>query len=187
MGYYGTGGLGWAARSRGPDRRVVDSSLSKHRIGKSVAMNRDAEVVRVMEREMQRIADEALRGFFSGVPQPEKYWQPRADVHETAASVIVKVEVPGVRPDALTVALSSDDRVLTVSGTRYEDHEEREDRIRCYQLEIYFGPFERQIPLPAGVRVDRDAVTAKYRDGMLLVHIPKGQQRPRTATEVEVE
>jgi HSP20 family protein len=131
---------------------------------------------RQMESEMQRIAEEAMRGFFGDPIAQNRFWHPRADVHETADSVLVKMEIVGVRPDQLNVELSSDNRVLKVSGVRSEDDEERAQRIRCYQLEIYFGPFEREILLPHHVRIDRDAIVASYRDGFLLVTLPKSQQ-----------
>jgi HSP20 family protein len=114
-----------------------------------------------------------LRGFFRDVSAPGRFWQPRADVHETPTGLVVKVEVAGVRSDRLNVSLSSDDRVLTISGERLEDDEERLDRIRCYQLEVSFGPFERQVTLPAGARIDREAISATYRDGILVVLLPK--------------
>ncbi len=131
------------------------------------------DVFHQMETEMQRIADEAIRGFFSDIPAPHRYWQPRVDVHETADHLAVKVELGGVRADHLQVSLSPDARVLTIAGTRDEDAAERADRIRCYQLEIYFGPFERHIVLPQEVRVDRDGITASYREGFLVVLLPK--------------
>lgn len=142
---------------------------------------RDLDLLRQMESEMQRIADEALRGFFTDVPAPNKFWQPRVDVHETPDSIVVKMEVSGVKPDQLNVSLSSDDRLLTVSGERMEEGAERKKRIRCYQLEIYFGAFERQIVLPGSVRIDRDRITASYREGFLIVTLPKrSEQSPET-------
>jgi HSP20 family protein len=146
----------------------------------------DTDILRQMENEMQRIADEALRGFFRDVSAPSRFWQPRADVHETSQGLVVKVEVAGVRADRLSVSLSSDDRALTVSGERYEDDEERVDRIRCYQLEVSFGPFERQITLPAGARIDRDAITATYRDGILVVTLPKRDEQARESRSIPV-
>ncbi len=134
---------------------------------------RDIDLLRQMENEMQRLADETLRGFLSDVPAPNRFWQPRVDMHETPSSVIVKVEVAGVNPDQLNLSLSADDRVLTISGDRSEADRERVDRIRCYQLEIYFGPFEREIVLPGDARIERDAITATYKDGFLLVTLPK--------------
>lgn len=141
---------------------------------------RDLDLLRQMENEMQRIADETLRGFFSDVPTPNRFWQPRVDMHETSDSILVKVEVAGVNSDSLNVSLGSDDRVLTISGERMEQDKERIDRIRCYQLEIYFGPFERQVILPGEARIDRDKIEAAYKDGILIVTIPK-KAESRTA------
>jgi HSP20 family protein len=140
-----------------------------------------------MESEMQRIADEAMRAFLTGVPPPERFWQPRVDLHETTDAVLVKVELAGVDGSSLRVHLSSDDRFLTVSGHRHEADEERSGRIRCYQLEIYFGPFERQIPLPADIRIDREGITARYTNGMLVVSLPKRPTRSAQPRSVPVQ
>ncbi len=134
---------------------------------------RDQDILRQMDAEMQRIAEETLRGFLREVPNPNKFWQPRVDLHETVSSIVIKVEVSGVKTDKLSVSISNDDRFLTISGERYEEDEERESRIRCYQLEIYFGPFERQIYLPNNVRINRDGIVANYRDGFLIITLPK--------------
>lgn len=147
---------------------------------------RDMDLLRQLESEMQRIADEALRGFFADVPAPNKFWQPRVDVHETSDSVIVKMEIAGVKLEKLNVTLSSDDRVLTVTGERNEEDEERAQRIRCYQLEIYFGAFERQIVLPVEARIDREKITANYRDGILVVQLPKRVQQAPETTRITV-
>lgn len=147
---------------------------------------RDMDLLRQLENEMQRIADEALRGFFADVPAPNKFWQPRVDVHETSDSVIVKMEIAGVKLEKLNVTLSSDDRVLTVTGERNEEDEERAQRIRCYQLEIYFGAFERQIVLPVEARLDREKITANYRDGILVVELPKRVQQAPETTRITI-
>jgi HSP20 family protein len=162
-------------------RRCIDRPKELGHHAMSYRDHRETDLLRQMEHEMQRIADEALRGFFADVPPPNKFWQPRTDVHETAESVQVKMEAAGVQPDKLSVSLSSDGRVLTVAGERHEEDEERLNRIRCYQLEIYFGPFERQVVLPGDVHIDRDGITANYKDGILVVTLPK-----RTGHNVEV-
>ncbi len=147
----------------------------------------ETDLARRMESEMQRLADEAMRAFLTGVPPPERFWQPRVDLHETTDSIVVKVELAGVDGASLRVHLSSDDRYLTVSGNRHESEEERAGRIRCYQLEIYFGPFERQIALPGDVRLNRDAITARYTNGVLVVCLPKRSTGSQTARTVVVQ
>jgi HSP20 family protein len=146
----------------------------------------DSDLARRMESEMQRIADEAMRNFLTGVPPPERFWQPRVDVHETADAIIVKIELAGVDGTSLRVHLSSDDKYLTVSGHRHEHEDERCGRVRCYQLEIYFGPFERQIPLPGDARIHRDGITARYTNGMLVVDLPKRPARSEEPRSVPV-
>ena len=90
------------------------------------------------------------------------------DIHETDNHLVVKMELAGARSEDLQVSLSPDDRVLTISGIRTESHADREGRLRCHQLEIYFGPFERAIGLPS-IPVNRDQITATYRDGFLQI------------------
>jgi len=140
---------------------------------------RDLDLLRQMEIEMSRIADETLRGFNADMASHSRFWQPRVDVHETRDEVVIKAEISGVKAERISVVLSSDDRVLTISGDRTEEDSERADRVRCYQLEITFGKFERQIVLPADVRVERDAITASCRDGFLVVRLPKRSAVPQ--------
>lgn len=147
---------------------------------------REIDLLRQMEAEMARIADETLRGFLSDAPPPNRYWQPRVDVYETPESVIVKAEISGVRSEHLSVELGADDRVLTISGERYEEDGDHADRIRCYQLEITFGPFERQILLPTDTRIDREGIQANCRDGFLVVTLPKRNKPAGEARTIQI-
>jgi HSP20 family protein len=132
------------------------------------------DLIRHMEREMQQLSDEAFRNLFA-VPMGGggRFWQPPVDVHETESAVVVKMELAGVRADEILVSLAPDARSVTISGTRGESYTDRDGRVRCHQLEIYFGPFERTVALPSNVELDRDAVTATYRDGFLQIAIPR--------------
>lgn len=145
-------------------------------------MNRYYEdLIRQMEQEFET-TDEMLRRFLHSFAAPNRFWEPRADVYETGGALKVKIELAGVKRDEIRVELSPDAASLTVSGIREDECSEAADRILFHQMEIYLGPFEREINLPAGVEVDRDQVTAVYRDGYLLVTLPKRQAgctRPR--------
>jgi HSP20 family protein len=140
-----------------------------------------------MERDMRQMsedADQAFRGFFDvHLGGAGRFWQPAIDIHETQTHLLVKMELAGARAEELNVSLSPDDRVLTVSGVRSEGQSDRDKRMRCHQLEIYFGPFERAIGLP-GIPVNREEIKASYRDGFLLVSLPKrqGADKPQKRT-----
>jgi|SRR5579862_997035 len=141
-------------------------------------MNRFYEdLIRQMEQEFDR-SDEVLRRFLHAFTSPERFWEPQVDVYETREAVKVKVELAGVKPESIQVELGGDGKTLAIRGVREEDRSEALDRILFHQMEIYVGPFERVMPLPAGTEVDREAVSATYRDGFLVVSLPK-RQRPR--------
>jgi len=101
-------------------------------------------------------------------------WLPAVNVYETATSCIVVAELPGISLDDLALALEEDRRTLLISGTRSTSlylpkHSER--RVRCHQLEIASGRFERRVALPC--TVDVAGATAELRNGLLQVALPR--------------
>lgn len=148
-------------------------------------MNRfNEDLIRQMEQEFDR-SEEILRRFLHSITSPERFWEPQADVYETREALRVKVELAGVRPDSIQVELSGDGRTLSIRGVREDERTEAVDRILFHQMEIYLGPFERVLVLPPGAEVDRDGVQASYKDGFLLVTLPKRPKRPQT-TQIRV-
>jgi len=109
----------------------------------------------------------------AGVPMRGMIFHPGLDMYETADSLVVKMEMAGVKPDQINIELSADDRYLKVEGERLEAQEDHRDRLRCYHLEIYYGKFQREIQLPGNVRLNRDLIRAGYRDGFLVITLPK--------------
>ena len=134
-------------------------------------------------REMERMAEDALR-HFDRVHGRSRTWQPRADICETPESFLVTVELAGLPAEGINqqieVTLTPDGSALIIRGRRDEPDGMR-NRVRCHQLEIIYGPFERVIPLPKGLRIARENLTATYRDGLLLIELPwRSPEDPRT-------
>src|SRR5687768_4041699 len=150
-------------------------------------MNRFYEdLIRQMEHEFER-SDEVLRRFLHSFTSPDRFWEPQADVYETRAAVKVKIELAGVRPDNIHVELSGDGRTLSVRGVREDERTEAVDRVLFHQMEIYLGPFERVVTLPPGAEVERDQVQASYRDGFLIITLPKRVRQGPQTTQIPVE
>jgi HSP20 family molecular chaperone IbpA len=61
---------------------------------------------------------------------------------------------------------------VLLKGSRAETDDS--DGIRCgaHQLEIFYGEFQREVQLPP-VSIDADGIRAQYRNGFLIVLIPK--------------
>ncbi len=92
-------------------------------------------------------------------------WRPPTDVFETDEAVVVRLEVAGMRPEDFRITLQ--DRVLVIRGVRYE-----QAGVRAYQqMEIRFGEFEVVVHLSWPVQAEE--IEAEYRDGFLLVRLPK--------------
>ena len=96
----------------------------------------------------------------------EAGWSPAIDVHREDGKLIVRADVPGVKPDEIKVEVVDD--LLTVSGQHEETEEEKgRDFVR---RERRYGSFRRSIPLPPDV--DPDAIEAVTHDGVLEVTVP---------------
>lgn len=105
-------------------------------------------------------------------------WQPALDVFETEKSIVVRVELAGVRRG--DVQVSVDGNVLRIRGVRRSPSESEVQRL--HGVEIAFGPFERSVVIP--IPFERDQVAAHLADGFLRVTLPKRRPQQRS---VEVE
>ncbi len=129
-------------------------------------------IVHQPEDDLRRFQEEDLMSFFDPLSGTERFWQPHIDVFRTGEELVVKAELAGARSEDINVCLSADGQQLTISGVRAEDAVDRDNRVGWIKLEVYYGPFERRVMLPGDVQIDRDRITAKYRDGFLVVRLP---------------
>ena len=128
-----------------------------------------------------------IEGVFEGVFLYKKpmasfsheLWIPPTDVYETPDKLVVKMAISGVKSDDVSVEFS--DGILTISGKRFDDS--NHEKIRFYQVEIRYGYFERKIALPK--TIDENNISATYKDGFLLITIPKSQ--PPAAEKLSVK
>jgi len=89
------------------------------------------------------------------------------EVEETGNDVVVRVEVPGMKKEDCSISIEGN--MLKLSG---EKHIERETHDSTYHvMERAYGAFQRSIPLPRNVDIDR--AEASYSNGVLTVRLPK--------------
>ena len=94
-------------------------------------------------------------------------FSPQLDVSETDREFQIAAELPGM--DEKDVEVSVSNSLLTLRG---EKKNEREDKRKdYYRMERSYGMFERRIPIPEGV--DLNKVEASFRKGVLTVTLPK--------------
>jgi len=83
-------------------------------------------------------------------------------------TLVIRVELPGVNPDK-DIDVTVNDGVLQISARR-EKRDTDKSKNNGYRSEFHYGEFSRNLALPAGV--DKSAVTAEYKDGILKVTVP---------------
>jgi len=101
-------------------------------------------------------------------------WNPPTDVYETEDGFVVRVEIAGMKDADFEVAIEN--QVLMISGNRSELNERR----AYHQMEIRFGKFEIAVEIPVPVEIERSV--AEYKDGFLVVQLPKASPK-----HIEVE
>lgn len=103
------------------------------------------------------------------------------DVYETNSDVIIKMPVPGIKPDDLDITITGD--TVTVRGEAREE-EVDDDRDRNYFFkEVRYGTFARSVSLPAAV--DANKVDAETEDGMLTLTMPKAESAKPKSVRVK--
>jgi HSP20 family protein len=138
-------------------------------------------------RELNTIQNEMNRLFntFFDTPAPTsgttlRRWVPAMDLLETEDDFVLRADLPGLSESDVNIELEAN--VLTVSGERKVEHEERKEGY--YRVERASGSFSRSLTLPEGV--DAEAVKASFDRGVLEIRIPKPEQRKPRKVSISV-
>jgi HSP20 family protein len=123
-----------------------------------------------MQSEMNRMFDEVLGDVArrsSGRQQGEAptRWAPVLDVLQEDGDIVVRAELPGVKPEDVDITLHNG--VLTISGERKA--EEQREGSGYYVRERRYGSFRRSMTLPQGV--DDSSISARFDGGVLEVRV----------------
>lgn len=104
-------------------------------------------------------------------------WAPTVDIFETDDDIVVTAELPGLEKDQVGVEYK--DGVLTLRGERKLEREVKEESY--HRMERSYGAFHRSFTLPGSV--DAEKITAKMKNGILEIHLPKKEAaKPKQIT-----
>jgi HSP20 family protein len=138
-------------------------------------------------RELQTLQHEVNRLFGSVFDAPtgdgnggSRRWIPAMDLVEEGDHYVLRADLPGLSEDDVKVELEDD--VLTISGERKSEHEERKEGY--HRVERASGRFSRALTLPQGV--DPDGIEAHFKNGVLEVRVPKPEERKPRRVAISV-
>lgn len=103
-----------------------------------------------------------------GLPEntSEFGWRWGFDVEDRDNEIVIRAEAPGFEPHDFDVQISGD--LLSIKA-QHNEEKKQGNGSHCR-----YGTFRRAITLPE--RVEASKVEARYRNGVLEVHVPKGER-----------
>ncbi len=99
---------------------------------------------------------------------------PPINVFQQGDGILAIIELPGIEKNDLRI--ETKDTTIRISGRKAISYP---DGVSVHRRERSGGAFDRTLSFP--VQIDPDAITAEYRDGLLILHLPRSERdKPRT-------
>ena len=130
--------------------------------------------VRLIREYMNAMLD--LSGLPYGcVVGEERWWRPPADMYETKTSLIILIEVAGMRKEDFNIVVEGHKLVVTGKRSEYPV----EGKTAYHNWEIDNGQFERTFCIPESIDTEGIEAIYHYENGYLLIKLPKGSKASR--------
>ena len=110
----------------------------------------------------------------------ETHWIPNTDVYVTEGTLVIKVELAGMRREDLELTVEGNR--LMISGQRPDSS--RGTKCKFLVMEINYGPFECVIEIPPGY--DLTEAKAAYQNGFLRIDVPQATRSASKAVLVPI-
>ena len=108
---------------------------------------------------------------------------PAINVKESDSDFKIEVAAPGLKKSDFK--LNYDKGRLTISSEKSDEKEEKKGK-EVTRREFSYQSFQRSFTIPDDV-VNADKISAKYKDGILHVTLPKREEaKVKTAKEIKV-
>ena len=133
-------------------------------------------VSRLQDR-MNRVFEDALGRTFEDADFFAGAWTPAVDILETANELVLRAELPGLKPEDVDIRIENN--TLTLRGERKSDS--KDDKVNYQRRERIYGAFSRSFTLPS--TVEQEKISAEFKEGILQVSLPKKEEtKPKQIT-----
>lgn len=136
--------------------------------------------LQTLKDRMDRIFEGTVPCSLDGSDVFRGAWAPAVDIYEGDGELVVEAELPGLEKGDIKVNV--EDGVLTLKGERKLSKETKEENY--HRVERAYGAFTRSFALPD--TVDAEKISAKHKDGVLRVSLPKKPEAKPKVVDVKV-
>jgi HSP20 family protein len=132
-----------------------------------------------LQEQINRMFNDTLE--HAGEESSLTSWAPAVDIFETEHELVVKADLPDVKPEELDVRVENN--ILTIRGER--KFEKKAGESNYLRVERSYGAFSRSFSLAN--TVNSEAIRAAYKDGVLTLSIPKREEAKPKQIKINVE
>lgn len=104
----------------------------------------------------------------------------KVDIKDTGSAYELTAELPGMNKEDILLDYNHD--YLTISATRNEENEQKEDNYLCRERHI--GKIQRSFYID---HIDRERIQAKFQDGILHVQLPKQADDKNPSPSIRID
>ncbi|MBZ0200075.1 MAG: Hsp20/alpha crystallin family protein [Ignavibacteriaceae bacterium] len=149
-----------------------------------IKWNSERELLNI-EKEFSRMFNLFGNRFGLSKSEEDEYglaeWAPLTDIYEDDESYKLKVDLPGIKKDDVRISYS--DGQLSISGERKQESETKNSK--HHRVERTFGKYYRSFALPK--KIMEEKIDAEFKDGQLVINIPKSEEAKSRQLEIKVK
>jgi HSP20 family protein len=132
--------------------------------------------VESLRRQFDRMFDDLMQTDTDA----QTTWAPTIELSDEGDSLMLKAQIPGVDAKDLDVQVSRN--AVSISGEHRT--EERKEQKGYFHSEFRYGKFQRVVSLP--VAIENTEITADYKDGVLMLTLPKAAEARNKVVKVSL-
>lgn len=112
--------------------------------------------------------------------------RPAIEVIQNKDNYKVRVQLPGVKKEDIEVELDNDFMTITAeTKEEKEEQQEKDHNARYHTSEFRYGKYQRTISFDQPIKSEDS--TAKYKNGVLCITIPKQKTETSKPKKLEIE
>lgn len=139
-----------------------------------------------LQRDLDQLFEDVSRGFSLSDSQESEIRGrggllfPRLDIAETKNYYTITVEVPGIDEKDMDITVA--EGTLTIRGEKRSATEASNHQF--HRVERLYGRFQRVLSLPTDA--DEDAITAKFKNGILTLTVGKNPKAVSSERKIQI-
>ena len=134
------------------------------------------------------LRDTIINPAFSHQLQMKKVstWRPAVEITQSENNYKVKVQLPGVNKEDIEVELDNDFMTITAKiEEEKEEKDQKEKNLKYHTCEFRYGKYKRTISFDQPIRSEE--ANAEYKNGVLVITLPKQKQEEAKTRKIEIK